>query len=185
MTRLDRVLKLLEEYDDLVAVAFNNYCVGQDCRKMLTYLRQEKAKLTQELIEHEGEQQMLKAYKVKTDISVNGQPKKRIYKIGYGLTDKKLPRTVTTTWSFQDCFDKQLPTPAVKTDTTLFRKRPYVEIEYSWDKVDRHYNFDSIIIERHYEPYDITLNELIKEYSADECIQYLKERGMTACPILK
>lgn len=52
MTRLDRLLKLLEEYDSLVAVAFNNYCIGQDCRKMLTYLRQEKEKLTQELIEH-------------------------------------------------------------------------------------------------------------------------------------
>lgn len=52
MTRLDRVLKLLEDYDDLVAVAFNNYCVGQDCRKMLTYLRSEKEKLTKQLIEH-------------------------------------------------------------------------------------------------------------------------------------
>lgn len=52
MTRLDRVLKLLEDYDDLVAVAFQNYCVGQDCRKMLEYLRSEKEKLTQELIEH-------------------------------------------------------------------------------------------------------------------------------------
>ena len=52
MTRLDRLLKLLEEYDDLAAIALNNYCVGQDCRKMLTYLRAEKEKLKQELIEH-------------------------------------------------------------------------------------------------------------------------------------
>lgn len=52
MTRLDRVLRLLEEYDDLVAVAFTHYCVGQDCRKMLEYLRKEKDQLRQELIEH-------------------------------------------------------------------------------------------------------------------------------------
>ena len=52
MTRLDRVLKLLEDYDDLAAVALQHYCVGQDCRKMLTYLRAEKEKLRQELIEH-------------------------------------------------------------------------------------------------------------------------------------
>ena len=52
MTRLDRVLKLLNDYDDLVATAFINYCIGQDCRKMLAYLRQEKEKLAQELIEH-------------------------------------------------------------------------------------------------------------------------------------
>ena len=52
MTRLDRVLKLLEDYDDLVAVAFTHYCIGQDCRKMLTYLRTQKDQLRQELIEH-------------------------------------------------------------------------------------------------------------------------------------
>lgn len=52
MTRLDRILKLLEEYDDLVAVALQHYCVGQDCKKMLAYLRSEKEQLTQELIEH-------------------------------------------------------------------------------------------------------------------------------------
>ena len=51
MTRLDRLLKLLEEYDDLVAVALQHYCVGQDCRKMLAYLRKEKDQLRQELIE--------------------------------------------------------------------------------------------------------------------------------------
>ena len=128
---------------------------------------------------------MLKGYKVYTDIAVNDGPKKRILRIGYGLTEEELPRTVTTTWSFQDCFDKRLPTPAIKTDITMFRGRPYVEIVYEWDKVDRYYSFDSLTIERHYEPYDITLDELFKEYSADECIQYLKERGMTACPILK
>ena len=52
MTRLDRLLKLLNDYDDLAAVALQSYCIGRDCRKMLTYLRQEKEKLTQELIEH-------------------------------------------------------------------------------------------------------------------------------------
>ena len=128
---------------------------------------------------------MLKGYKVKTDISVNDGPKKRILHIGRGLTEEELPRIVTTTWSFQDCFDKQLPTPAIKTGTTLFFERPYVEVEYSWSDVDRYYNFDSITIERHYEPYDVTLNELFEEFSADECIQYLKDRGMTTCPILK
>lgn len=128
---------------------------------------------------------MLKAYKVRTYISVNNKPKKQIVRIGYGLTEDELPRVVTTSWSFQDCFDNKVPTPAVKTDTTIFRKKPYVEVEYAWDDVDRYYSFDSITIERHYEPYDVTLNELFDNYSADECIQYLKDRGMTTCPILK
>ena len=128
---------------------------------------------------------MLKGYKVQTYIAVNGKPKKGVWNYGYGLTEEEVPRVVTTSWSFQDCLEQKLPTSSVTHDTTLFRKRPYVEIEYSWDDCDRYYNFDSLIIERHYEPYDITLNELFKEYSADESIQYLKERGMGVCPILK
>ena len=127
---------------------------------------------------------MLKAYLVKTYIAVNDKPKREVG-YGYGLTEEELPRVVTTSWSFQDCLEKKLPTSSITHGTTLFRKRPYVEIEYSWDWHDRYYNFDSLTIERHYEPYDITLNELFKEYSADESIQYLKERGMAVCPILK
>ena len=52
MTRLDRVLKLLEDYDDVAAMLLNGVCDRQWCQKMLTYLRSEKAKLRQELIEH-------------------------------------------------------------------------------------------------------------------------------------
>lgn len=128
---------------------------------------------------------MLKAYKVRTYITIDDKPKKELFRIGYGLADMELPNVVTTICSFQDCFEKEFPTRAIKTDTTFFRKRPYVEIEYAWDQVDRYYNFDSITIERHYEPYEVSLDELFKDYSADECIQYLKERGMTVCPILK
>ena len=128
---------------------------------------------------------MLKAYKVRTYIAVNDQPKKEIWRIGCGLTEDELPRVVTTTFSFQDCFDEQLPTPAIKPCKTFFRKRPYVRVEYDWEDVKYYYDFDSITIERHYEPDDITLNELFKKYSADQCIQYLKERGITTCPIIK
>ena len=128
---------------------------------------------------------MLQAYKVRTYIAVDDQPKKEIWRIGCGLTEDELPKVVTTTFSFQDCFDKKLPTPAITTHKTFFRKRPYVRIEYDWEDVKYYYDFDSITIERHYEPDDITLNELFKKYSADQCIQYLKERGITTCPILK
>ena len=128
---------------------------------------------------------MLKAYTVRTYIAVNDKPKKEIWDIGSGLTEDELPRVAVTTFSFQDCFDNKLPTSAIETGTTSFLKRPYVRIEYDWADMDCYYNFDSVTIEQHYEPYDITLDELFKRYSADKCIQYLKERGMTTCPILK
>ena len=51
MTRLDRLLKLLEDYDDLAACHFEDkmYLLGHD---ILMRLRAEKEALTQELIEH-------------------------------------------------------------------------------------------------------------------------------------
>ena len=53
MTRLDRILKLLEEYDDLVIVALSKPCPDKQwCKAMLAYVRDKKKKLTQELIEH-------------------------------------------------------------------------------------------------------------------------------------
>lgn len=124
---------------------------------------------------------MLNAYKVRTYITVDDRPKIEVFGIGYGLTGGELPKVIKTKWSFRDCFDKRLPTPSVKTGTTFFGKRPYVEIEYSWCAVDRHYRFNNIIIERHYEPYDISLKELFEDYSAEDCVRYLKERGMSIC----
>ena len=51
MTRLERVLKLLEDYDDLAAWHFESkeYVIGHE---ILLKLREEKEKLTKELIEH-------------------------------------------------------------------------------------------------------------------------------------
>ena len=56
MTRLDRVLDLLESYDRLSATALDNYHNGPYKRELftvlLTDLREKKEKLTKELIEH-------------------------------------------------------------------------------------------------------------------------------------
>lgn len=52
MTRLDRVLELLERYDALTSVALRAYSNSTYGLLMLEELRTEKEKLTQELIEH-------------------------------------------------------------------------------------------------------------------------------------
>ena len=52
MTRLDRILKLLERYDSLIECALKAYHHGQFGWTLLSELRTEKEKLTQELIEH-------------------------------------------------------------------------------------------------------------------------------------
>lgn len=56
MTRLDRVLDLLESYDRLSATAFENYHKGLYKQEfftgLLTDLRKKKEQLAKELIEH-------------------------------------------------------------------------------------------------------------------------------------
>ena len=52
MTRLDRILELLERYDALTSVALRAYSNSTYGSLMLEELRKEKEKLTQELIEH-------------------------------------------------------------------------------------------------------------------------------------
>lgn len=52
MTRLDRVLNLLEQYDTLSSSAINNECERVSAERWLEKLRKEKEQLTKELIEH-------------------------------------------------------------------------------------------------------------------------------------
>ena len=52
MTRLDRVLELLEKYDDLASIALRAYSNSAYGLLMLEELRKEKDQLTKELIEH-------------------------------------------------------------------------------------------------------------------------------------
>jgi hypothetical protein len=54
MTRLDRVLKVFHDYDVLIALTLNNEGKYFDTveRAVLDSIRDEREKLTQELIEH-------------------------------------------------------------------------------------------------------------------------------------
>ena len=127
---------------------------------------------------------MLKPYKVYTYVAVNDEPMRRIEAVGYGLTEDELPSVVEMTYTFQEALTQKLPTPHITAGTTLFRKRPCVKISYSWCAEDEYYNFDHITIKRHKEPWlEATLKDVHDYSSADQFIQYLKERGITACPM--
>ena len=52
MTRLDRVLKLLEDYDRLADLIIDDVVCRSIAPSRLDELRKEKDQLTQELIEH-------------------------------------------------------------------------------------------------------------------------------------
>ena len=127
---------------------------------------------------------MLKPCKVTYYVSVDGGPKRQIQSVGYGLTEDGLPNVVEISYTFHEALTKKLPTPHITTGKTLFLKRPYVKIEYSWCTEDEYYNFDTITIERRKTPWTTATLQDVHDYStADQFIQYLKERGITTCPM--
>lgn len=129
---------------------------------------------------------MLKPYKVYTYVSVNDGPKRQLWSVEYGLTEDELPLVVEKSYTFQEALTRKWITPDITTGTTFLFKRPYVKIEYSWCSEDEYYNFDHITLERIVEPWiNATLKDVHDYSTADQFIQYLKERGITACPILK
>ena len=127
---------------------------------------------------------MLKPYRVYTYVSVNDGPKRQLWSVGYGLTEEEIPIVIEKSYTFQEALTRKWSTPYITTGTTLFLKRPYVKIEYSWCSEDEYYNFDHITLERRIEPWtDATLKDIHDYSTADQFIQYLKERGITTCPM--
>ena len=127
---------------------------------------------------------MLNPYKVYTYISVNDEPLCKVESVGYGLAEDDSLNISETSYTFQEALTKKLPTPHITTGTTCFLKRPYVKITYSWCHEETYYNFDHITIQRCKLPWtDATLKDIHDYSSADQFIQYLKERGITTCPM--
>ena len=70
-------------------------------------------------------------------------------------------------------------------DTTFFRKKPTIEVSYNdaWNSVV-YLHFDTISYKREYEEWsNVPLKWIIDNLPAEQTIQYLKERGITTCPM--
>ncbi len=129
---------------------------------------------------------MLQAYRIETYISIDGKKQYMPFATKIILAEDLEFKVIHKTYTFQELVDSN----AAGVDFILIGKlwpfdKPYVKVQYSWSCEVKYVEFDTLTVEKHYEPYNITMNELFDEFPAEQCIQYLKERGMTACPILK
>lgn len=74
-------------------------------------------------------------------------------------------------------------------DKTIFRKRPYFSCYdrddgYSWCHDFYDGDFNTFTYKRVYiEDEDVSLQYIMDRFPAEKCIRYLKERGITTCPI--
>lgn len=74
----------------------------------------------------------------------------------------------------------------IRSGKTFFRKKPKITIKYDDDRIKRYTHFDTISCKITYEEIkNPTLYSIIRCFPADQVIQYLKERGIVTCPIMK
>lgn len=128
---------------------------------------------------------MLKSYKYKLQISLNGAA---WCTIDYGETklceEHEIEKVLIDNLSFAEAHEWMLHNHRCQWEAgyTLFKKRPKIKIQYGWSTIETYRSFDTISIRAIYEERPITMRELQYE-DADTVIQYLKERGITTCPM--
>lgn len=132
---------------------------------------------------------MLKIYQTCNYVSIDGGPW-RVISYGEIASDEELETQLALdNLSFDEVRDylSKNHLRGVWNDETFFRHKPAIAVNYyaNYDPV-KYKHFKTISYKTTYTEWTtVSLEWIMKHLSADECIQYLKDRGITACPILK
>ena len=134
---------------------------------------------------------MLKIYKIIDSVSIDSAKWRRVGGWGYRVTDEEVKNCVVLdNKSFDETreyLSRNLLSGVWNDSTFTFfgEGKPTIQVSYNdaWDTVEyRH--FDKISYKREFEEWtDVSLQWIMENLSADQCIQYLKERGMNTCPL--
>ena len=132
---------------------------------------------------------MLKVYTVSSYVSIDGEDWQHIGYDGYTVSgDNLAEKLLFENFTLEQCYEysqgKKLD--GIWLSKTFFRKKPMLYIGEWFYEAKRYTSFSTISYKYVYEEWDsVSLEWIMKHLSADQCIQYLKERGITTCPILK
>lgn len=131
---------------------------------------------------------MLKVYHIHDYVSIDGAEWREVGGYGEKAIDGD-PETeiYLDNASFAEAYEylTQHLLSGLYIDVTLFRKKPLIQVSYNdafgWVEYRR---FDTISYKREYAEWkNVPLKWLMEHASADQFIQYLKERGITTCPM--
>ena len=130
---------------------------------------------------------MLKVYTVKSYVSINGGDWQRVGLSGHTMTNNNpTEKVMLNNATFDECYKyvSQHPLDGIYLSSTLFKKKPIIYIDDRYFCEHRYDHFNTISYKYVCEELkNVTLDCIMKKFSADKCIQYLKERGMSACPM--
>ncbi len=137
---------------------------------------------------------MLKIYKTHSRFRLNHQRWEMCGRGGYLCKEEsevKEELVLLNRCSFaeaaQEIFNNQSHFDGVYADTTMFLHRPFIEVvefyrsEYTRPFAKDVHSFSYKVVSKEME--DVTLEWIMKHLSAEQAIQYFKERGMNVCPI--
>jgi hypothetical protein len=132
---------------------------------------------------------MLKIYNIINYVSIDGAKWREVGSDTIASEEELETKLMMENLSFNEAREylSNNHLDGIKNDNTFFRKRPTIKVNYydAWDPVEYRY-FNTISYKTTVKEWtNVTLEWIIKWLPADQCIQYLKERGITACPILK
>lgn len=134
---------------------------------------------------------MLKVYKMRYYVSIDNE---KWFEVDDGyypyiLRDDKEPTVcnIINNMTFEECYEllQNNGLCGLKYDKTIFnKKRIIVMRSWSYDQWYAYKDFKTISYKCVFVEFPkMTLSEIFKHFPADQCIQYLKERGITACPM--
>lgn len=132
---------------------------------------------------------MIKSYRLKVRVLFDGEEVQSRTR-GFVLAEEAGISTITwASTNLKEAIDSLPDGAGVFTWTwkRLFKKEFYgLEVEskpFMWSSLDKKPHI--LIVEYSYVPYEASLNEIFGYHDATIAIQYLKERGLTVCPIGK
>lgn len=136
---------------------------------------------------------MLKVYKVHNYVSIDGDDWREVVWSWFIPTKCKTSSELLETEyrlhnaSFNEAREylQSNELDGIDNSSTYWRKKPIVWVRYddARDIVNYRY-FNTISYKTEYKEWtDVSLEWIIKSLPADQTIQYLKERGITTCPM--
>lgn len=131
---------------------------------------------------------MLKVYDVRDYVSIDGL-EWRVVGGGYRISDEEAEDIlVLDRVSFDEAYEflSKGSLHGVRNDCTAWRHKPIIRISYAdstWgDAIYKHFDTISYKIETR-ERKDVSFKWLMEHLTVDQLIQYLKDRGITTCPM--
>lgn len=132
---------------------------------------------------------MLKIYYVRKYVSIdNGEWEEVGWRDTYIMSnDSPSEKIIFENKSFDECFDflENHCIDGLSRSESMFRHKPFINVHYSCNFTKTSYRcFTTISCKQTCTEIEMTFNDIMEIFSAEQTIEYIKERGLNVCLVL-